>query len=66
MFELGTSFERDRYEICLVFLVICEQRKSELRMTWARTFWDNNLSFCPTKNSSKKFDHKWGRAGNEL
>ncbi len=38
----------------LVFLVICEWARHNLRIKWAWTLWDNNLSSRSFKNSSKK------------
>jgi hypothetical protein len=62
----GASCEWDRYELFLIFLVICEGASHKLWMRWEWTLRDNNLSSCPTKNSSKMFDHKWGQVGNTV
>ncbi len=59
---LNASFERDRFELL-------GNMHSQL---WKSFEWyghqpyENDINSCPTKNSSKRFIHKWGQAGNEL
>jgi hypothetical protein len=65
MNELDTSCERDIYELFL-FLVVCEQARDEMWISWAWTLWDKNISLSSVKNSAKKFIHKKGKDGNEL
>jgi hypothetical protein len=59
MNELGMNFFG-------ILIVICDPPRHELWVRWAWTFWDNDLSLRPTKNSYKKFVRKWRQAGNKL